>query len=335
MSNSIQRTALYRCLPLSMPLSVHVYPSFFCNFKCGYCLHSLDAGTLEKKGFRRQYMDFEVYQKAVDGIAALGWHLKAMIFAGHGEPLMHRRIAEMIAYAKKRGITDRTEIVTNGSLLTHGLSDALIGAGLDRLRVSLQGVSAGQYQKTCGTAVDFDRFVGQLAYFYRHKTDTEVHIKIIDVAMEGEEDRARFEAVFRPIADTLAVEYAIPFVPEIDLGALSGNSKQGDSVHSGICAMPFYMLVLYPNGDVLPCCATEPPAVFGNILRDNLGDIWSGEARTRFLLRQLDGARTVPVCGQCSVPAFGLQEGDDLQGHQEALKEAYRALLKRKQGENV
>ena len=47
----------------------------------------------------------------------------------------------------------------------------------------------------------------------------------------------------------------------------------------------------------------------------------------QFLLRQLDGAGTVPVCSQCSVPAFGLQEGDSLEGHQEELKNAYQAAL--------
>ena len=76
--------------------------------------------------------------------------------------LLPDRVFKAISGAKETGITDRTEIVTNGSLLTHKLSDALIHAGLDRLRVSLQGVTAEQYQKTCGAAIDFDRFVEQL-----------------------------------------------------------------------------------------------------------------------------------------------------------------------------
>ena len=100
---SVSRVALHKRLPLKEPFSLHVYPSFYCNFRCGYCLHSLDAAALERKGFRRQYMEFDLYRKAVDNVAAQGWHLKAMIFAGHGEPLLHPRIAEMIAYAKERG----------------------------------------------------------------------------------------------------------------------------------------------------------------------------------------------------------------------------------------
>lgn len=325
-----RRMELHRVLPLAAPFSLHIYPSFYCNFKCSYCLHSMDAAALEKKGFRRQYMDFDIYRKAIDDAAAQGWRLKALLFAGHGEPLLHRQIAEMVAYAKEKDIAERIEIVTNGSLLTHELSDALIAAGLDRLRVSIQGVSAAEYREVCGAAIQFDRFVEQLQYFYDHKTNTNVYIKIIDIALKNPGDRERFENIFRSAADEVAVEYAIPFVPEIDLERLSGKSKQGCDVHTDICAMPFYMLVLYPNGDILPCCSTEVPVVLGNVARQSLGGIWDSGDRTAFLLRQLEGAHTLPVCSRCSVPAFGLQEGDSLEGYQEQLKEKYQVMEQKK-----
>lgn len=273
-------------------------------------------------------MDFSVYRKVIDDAAAQGWHLKAIIFAGHGEPLLHRQIADMVAYAKEKRIADRIEIVTNGSLLTRELSDALIAAGLDRLRISLQGVSAQAYQETSGVSIDFEQFVEQIRYFYLNKTVTDVYIKIIDVAMKGTGDKEKFEQIFQSVADTVAIEYAIPFVPEIDLKHISGKNKQGCAVHASTCSMPFYMLVVYPNGDVLPCCSTEIPEVFGNIMETDLGRIWNSEKRTEFLLRQLDGVKSVPVCCKCSVPALGLQEGDSLEGYQGQLKTAYTAILK-------
>lgn len=327
MSCNTARMELHQCLPLGAPLSVHIFPSFYCNFRCSYCLHSLSAECLTEKGFRRQNMDFSVYRKAIEDISARSWHLKALIFAGHGEPLLHPQIAEMVALAKERQIADRVEIVTNASLLTRELSDALIAAGLDRLRISLQGVTAQQYQEVSGVKIDFDRFMDQIRYFYRQKKETEVYIKIIDLALKEPGDQARFEDLCSGAADIHAIEYAIPFVPEIDLGPLSGHSKQGCDVHAGICSMPFYMLIVYPNGDVLPCCSTEIPIVFGNVKQQSLGEIWTSRLRTEFLIQQLNGAGTLPICSQCSVPFFGLQEGDSLEGHQERLKQAYGTLL--------
>lgn len=331
MKCNMERMQLHQCLPLPAPLSVHIFPSFFCNFKCQYCLHNLSSESLEAKGFQKQFMDFAVYQKAIQDMSARGWHLKALIFAGHGEPLLHPDISAMVALAKEKRIADRIEIVTNASMLTHKLSDALIAAGLDRLRISLQGVTAQQYQTISGVELDFDAFWEQIRYFYQHKTDTEVYIKIIDLALQGAEER--FEALCREASDVHAIEYAIPFVPEIDLGQLSGNCKQGNRQHSNVCSMPFYMMILYPNGDVVPCCATQPPAVLGNIKTDDFTELWHSSQQIRFLLRQLEGAGGIPVCDSCAVPAFGLQEGDYLDGGESELKLAYKTLLEKEEAQ--
>ena len=47
-------------------------------------------------------------------------------------------------------VAGRLEIVTNGILLTHELSDKLIDAGLKRLRISGNGLCSADYEKHCG-----------------------------------------------------------------------------------------------------------------------------------------------------------------------------------------
>ena len=318
------REELYQRIPLEVPFSIHVFPSYYCNFRCNYCLHSLSETILQKKGFRRQFMDFLTFEKTVDDAKTFGSPIKALIFAGHGEPLLHKNIAEMVAYAKKSGCFERVEIVTNGFLLTKELSDRLIEAGLDRLRVSLQGLTAQSYRDVSGVDIDFEQFRENLAYFYRNKVATEVYIKIIDIALKCPEEKNLFYEQFSPIADIAAIEYAIPFVNEIDyssLGELSKKNKQGHIGRSNVCSMPFYMLVVAPNGDVLPCCATDVPLVFGNVKESGLKEIWNSNIRRGFLCEQLRGVKGISVCDMCSVPSFGLQEGDYLDGHEDELME--------------
>ncbi|MBR2895928.1 MAG: SPASM domain-containing protein, partial [Oscillospiraceae bacterium] len=76
-----------------------------------------------------------------------------------------------------------------------------------------------------------------------------------------------------------------------------------------------------PNGDVLPCCATDVPLVFGNVRRTCLKDVWNSTMRKEFLCKQLHGASEVPVCNMCSVPSYGLQQGDYLDGYEDELLE--------------
>jgi radical SAM protein with 4Fe4S-binding SPASM domain len=327
MQMNTNRVQLYEQLPLATPFSLHVFPSFYCNFKCSYCLHALSKEELEKKHFQKQYMGFDVFQKAVDDAKQFPDKIKALIFAGHGEPLLHRDIARMVAYAKQSGKFERIEIVTNGSLLTHERSDALIDAGLDRLRVSLQGVTKESYQEVSKVDIDFSAYIENLRYFYEHKTQTEVYIKIIDVALKDESQESIFHQIFDEIADITATEYAIPFVNEIDyskVGELSHKCKQGNSQSSRICSMPFYMMVLNPDGSIVPCCSTQVPMIFGNVKEESLTDIWESRIRTLCLNRQLHGVERIPICRECSVPAFGLQPGDYLDGHEEELLEVYQ-----------
>ena len=338
LSDMTKRTELYKQLPLDMPFSLHVFVSYCCNFKCSYCLQSLPDTDLVKKGFKRQYMTFEDYTKTIDDAARWEQPLKALIFAGHGEPLMHKNIADMVAYAKKKGVANRVEIVTNGSLLTPDLSDALINAGLDRLRISVQGTDAMAYEKTMGRKFDFDSFVRQLKYFYEHKSGTEVFCKIIDVALSSEHDAQKFHDIFDPIADETAIEYEIPFVKEVDNAGLKDSfefTKSGKPVQDiDVCAMPFYMLVVTPNGDVVPCCSTDVPIVYGNIRQSSLQEIWNNGIHNGFCRVQLLGNRYMhPVCSTCSVPVYGMQPGDYLDEHRDELIGKY--VMKRGEGNGI
>ncbi|MCR4925396.1 MAG: radical SAM protein [Clostridiales bacterium] len=326
---STKRVELAKQLPLETPFSVHIFPMFYCNFKCNYCLHSLPDEKLKEMNFVRQKMSMDVYKKAIDDMAEFNQKLKALIFAGHGEPLLHKDIAEMVKYAKQKDVAQRIEIVTNGSLLTNELSDKLIDAGLDRLRVSLQGITSEKYKEISAVDIDINDIVKNLEYFCSKKKSTEVYVKIMDISMDSPDDFDRFKEMFKNACDISAVEYAIPFVNEVDysnIGELSGKCKQGNQNKSNICSMPFYMLVVYPDGTVTPCCATSLPIKYKNVMTSSLKEIWNSAQRNAFLLKQLNGADMINICKDCSVPQFGLQSGDYLDDYKNELIEKYSKL---------
>lgn len=321
-----KRVELHEHLPLAAPFSVHIFPSFYCNFKCNYCLHSLSADKLAEMNFHKQFMSLDIYKKTVDDISEFDTKIKALIFAGHGEPLLNKSIAEMVRYAKEKDIAERIEIVTNGSLLSHEMSDALIDAGLDRLRVSLQGITSQKYKEISDVELDINELKENLEYFCSHKKNTEVYVKIMDISMDCEDDFGKFKDMFKNACDISAIEYAIPFVNEIDysqVGDLSSKCKQGNSGRSQICSMPFYMMVIYPDGNVAPCCSTSLPLTYGNVMQTSLKDIWNGKMLNSFLIKQLNGVKDIAVCNECSVPDFGLQNGDYLDGYKDELLNKY------------
>ena len=163
------RVKLSEQLPLETPFSVHIFPTYKCNFKCNYCVHAIPNHELNEKGFRKEVMPFETYTKAIDGIQSYPSKLKALIFAGHGEPLLHPNICEMIQYAKNSNIAERIEITTNASMLSPEMSDSLIKAGVDRLKISIQGTSEEKYNDIAKHNIDYNKFLSNLQYFNEHK----------------------------------------------------------------------------------------------------------------------------------------------------------------------
>lgn len=323
------RQRLENKLPLDSPFSVHIFPSYYCNFKCGYCIHSLPEETLKSNGFKRQFMNLDVCFKAIDDIAQFPYQLKALIFAGHGEPLVHKDISKMVAYAKKLKVAERIEIVTNGYLLTSELSDKLIEANLDRLKVSIQGLSAEKYKEISGVDINFNTLIENLRYFYEHKKSTTVYIKIVDASLDQKEDENKFYELFDGMCDEIAVEYIVPLAQEIDhskYGTDFTKSKEGyDVCKVSVCQFPFFMMVVTPNGDVLPCCSTTIPYVSGNIKKKSLVEIWNSAELRAFYLMHLEGKRNCnAVCKKCNRPDYGMQDGDNIDSSAERLIKLYR-----------
>jgi radical SAM protein with 4Fe4S-binding SPASM domain len=324
-----QREDLYKKLPLSTPLSIHIFPTYKCNFKCSYCIQALSQEDLINKNFSKDVMDFEVYKKAIDDILEYEYKLKALIFAGHGEPLMHPRIVDMVKYAKSKNIANRIEITTNGVLLKKETSDGLIDAGVDRLKISIQGTSSKKYKEIAKFKLDYDEFLNNLEYFYLNKKNTEVYIKIIDIALDNNADKLKFEKMFERIATYVDIEYAIPFVNEIDHSNIKENfdkCKQGHCIKSDICSMPFYMQVIDPNGNILPCCSTDIPSILGNVKEMSLKESWKSKKMNMFLQTMLKDKNKNPICSKCSVPEYGLQNGDYLDAYKNELLDKYNKI---------
>jgi len=61
--------------------------------------------------------------------------VETIFFGGMGEPLFHPEIAKMIRMASQTGA--EVELLTNGTLLTEDMINAIIDAGLDRLWISI------------------------------------------------------------------------------------------------------------------------------------------------------------------------------------------------------
>lgn len=324
-----ERALLGEALPLATPYLVQVFPVYACNFKCNYCVFSVPKS---ERGYisDQKFMDLALYKKCIDDLVEFPDKLRMLRFAGTGEPLLHPHLPEMIAYAAMAGVSHSIDIVTNGALLTPDLSRRLVDAGVNRIRVSIQGVNAGKYLQTTQTFEGYDRIVENVAYLYGIKGDTQVYVKIIDSALDSAEDEQTFYRQFGDIADMVAVEHLLPATPLLDYMRIRGSASM-DRTQNGalvaqtdICPQPFYMLQINPDGVAVPCCGMESPIRLAQLADTSLSEVWHGNALNALRRAMLSGRRSEnSVCARCEQFRFAMFPEDVLDEYASRLLDAY------------
>jgi len=138
----------------AQPLTkVYLEPTTDCNLRCRTCMRS---SWSEPGGS----MDLGLVRKVLEDLGRLP-RMPELSFWGFGEPLLHPDILEMIRLAKQAGA--RTELVTNGLLLNRSAADRLLALGLDKLVVSIDGVSPESHAQT-RTGADLEAVKKNVTY---------------------------------------------------------------------------------------------------------------------------------------------------------------------------
>lgn len=324
-----KRTRLSEALPLATPFVVQIFPVYACNFKCAYCIFSLNESKRQFISDVRT-MDLSLFKKCVDEMTTFGAKIKVLRFVGIGEPLLHKNISEMVAYAVSKDIANTVEIITNGYLLTNEISRSLISAGLNRLVISVQGTSREKYRQVSQIKLDFDMLVERIKYFYNSRRNAHVYIKIVDYALDGEDDKQRFYDIFGDICDTIGIEYAVPIHSGVNFDAVvKGNAAEvtqfGLPVSEvRVCPQPFFTMQINPDGKVVPCYSFEYPGIMGDCHSQTVPQIWNGSKFNEFRRAMLDGSRHVGgICSECSIIKYRMFPDDVLNDDTERLKPCY------------
>ncbi len=324
------RVKLSKVIPLDTTFTLNIIPSNACNFRCIYCVQSLDQKVLDSKyNFKRDIMTLDIFEKIVIQSKMFPNKVKLISFMGQGEPLLNRNLAEMVNLTKKAEIAERVDIVTNASLLTHQLSDELIESGLDALRISIQGINSEKYSSVSRVDINFEEFISNIEYFYnKSRNKCKLYVKIIDAALDKEEDQL-FYKLFEKITDRMYIEQIKPVYDGIDYKRFdtSLESDRRGYIHKKryICPQPFYVLCIWPNGDVIPCSAIHRVSHLGNVNEENLLTMWNSKKLRAFQIMHLKKKRyDHKQCGVCCAPDDCAHPEDVLDEDAERLINIYQ-----------
>lgn len=279
------------------PLVVYVELSGYCNLKCNFCPHS------SEKQFKKGIMGWEMFKKMTDDLLAFPEKIKLLRICGNGEPLLNKDIIRMLSYSRSKGVADKIELVTNGLLLNDDLITRL-PKYLDRIIISIEGLSGDDYWRISNVKVDFEKLISNITKLYENRCKTVIHIKINSEAITSDKSRGDFFSLFGDYCDEIYIENLVDLWPQINTAYGTGRCRWGgDAIKHAVCVQIFKGLQVQSDGEVVPCCVDWLRVnIIGDIRDNTLSEIWRGEKLRKLQTQHLLGNKpALQPCKNCAM----------------------------------
>lgn len=314
------RQELRDSIPLRTPYVIYIDPCDTCNFHCKFCPSGDHEILRNATGRGHGIMDFELYKNIIDGICKFEDKVQVIRLYKDGEPLLNPRFADMVRYAKESGCCEKVDTTTNASLLTPKLSQDIIDAGLDRINISIEGVNEEQYYDFSGYKINYDLFVKNIEFFYEHRKQCEMNIKINgDILTEAQ--LQHFYNIFGDLTDGIFVEHIIDYWPKFKQEKVQVNENMGllgnEIKEVSVCPYVFYEMAINSDGSHSLCRFDwNHSMILGREFGEHVAPkrVWDSTLLWEFQSMFLRGeriSRAYLLCSKCGLLKQGMPEDID------------------------
>lgn len=282
------------------PIEMEIGLTNACNHRCVFC-------AVDYTGYQSNRIDSRILIGNLEELAPRG--VKSVIYAGEGEPLLHREAPDIINRTKDLGID--AAMSTNGVLLTPEMSRECLGS-LTWIRFSVAGITDTTYDRIQqGKPGDLSRVLSNMEAAVRVKKEqglnTTLGVQLLllpdnknEIVQMGKELRKIGVDYFtvKPFSQhpqsrhILQVDYKEMLELEKEVKQLqTDNYKVYFRAHSmqkleckrcykHCWALPF-MVYMDAKGNLWPCIVFmgKDELKYGNIYESSFVDIWEGGHR--------------------------------------------------------
>jgi hypothetical protein len=243
------------------------------------------------------FMKWTVFEKAV---RETGKHPEAFLrFHGRGEPTLHPRFVEMIAFAKSVGV-NTIQVFTNGITMSEDLAWRTLDAGLDVIEFSVHGHTE-TYQTLMGND-HFEQVRDNIIRFIQLRDRLGKKTKVVVSAVDQPD--------FQPDKDV----HRQFWTGKVDQVILRPYHSWGGRIPQRNAEIPrsrrpcpqfWTRLTIGPTGNVLFCFNSwdeDVNEVAANLMETDvtIANVWQSEKYTQVREAHVAGHYTLPCCAQCT-----------------------------------
>ncbi len=290
-----------------LPLAISIEPTTACNLGCPECPSGLRAFSRPTGSIKKEF-----YQQVIDQLHKETFYLN---FYFQGEPYINKNFLDMVEYASKKNIYTATS--TNAHFLDDKTAKRTIESGLDRLIISIDGVTQEVYEnyRRNGSLEKVLEGAKNIIHWKRELKSKTPHVifqflvvgpnehQIEDVKKLGRDMGA--DEVRLKTAQIYDYKHGNPLIPSID--KYSRYKEMPDGTYciknklANHCWKLWHSCVITWDGRVIPCCFDKDAKyTLGKLADKSFREIWQDKPYYNFRQQILKGREHIDICKNCT-----------------------------------
>ena len=290
-----------------MPFSLSVEPTTSCNLRCPECPSGLRSFT-RPTGM----MDLDTFKAVIEQVQD---SLVYLTLYFQGEPYLNPHFFDFVQFASKKKIYTATS--TNAHFLTDENAEKTVRSGLDRLIISIDGMTQETYQSyriggKLHKVIEGTRRVTA----WKKKLNTQKPQVIFQflVVKPNEHEVPQVKELAKELsvgqvhfktAQIYDYENGSPLIPDNE--KYSRYRKLADGKYAiknqldNHCWRMWHAAVITWDATVIPCCFDKDAQhAMGNLKVDGFKEIWNNAKYRKFRDQLMKGRKEIDICKNCT-----------------------------------
>lgn len=269
-----------------LPECLNIELNNTCNQRCVFCPYH---GMYAPKEIQPAVLNIDFVKELIRQAHELGIGKREIGFYIAGEAFLYNGLEDIIAYAKELGFK-YTFLTTNGALATPKKMQAVLRAGLDSIRFSVNASDREMYREIHGKD-DYDIVLENIIEMHKYIEENHLNVAtalscVITKKTIGIEKQ--IHTIFDPYFDDI-------MIAPVMLTRLTNMTEvkekyevieDDDAIVNPdfICPLLFKTMYINAYGRVMPCCYSYDENVYFADLKvnPNLKDAWESEGYNRY-----------------------------------------------------